>query len=816
MESHPELQALRQEVERLRSLHQHNSGLLDAVLTQTPHGIIICDGEGKLIHDNAAARAIWAGSADADSVAEWSRYRAFHADGTPYGPGDWQMARCLTARTVNGAEEFRIQRFDDSYGTLLGSSAPVFAADGSLLGAVSVFADITHLKDIEEALRISQEQLSATLRSIGDGVIATDQRGVVTFMNAVAESLTGWLLAEALGQYIEQVVQFIDERTRAKVDNPVLSVLRDHHVAGPNDHTLLVRKGGRELHVDDKAAPINNVKGELVGVVLVFRDVSEKREFDMRQQLLAEAGVKLLSSSLEYHERLASIAQLAVPRFADWAAVDMVQQDGSLQRLAIAHSDPEKLRLAARIQQRYPTDPDTPHWVHGVIRTGEPMLLTNVPDELLVAATHDAEHLALIRAIGLHSYLCVPLKASGRTLGAITFAMAENPRAYGPRDLAFAEELALRAAFAIENALLYQEAQQQRRTAQEAETRLQILTDAIPQIVWAMTSDGEYEYLSPRWYDYTGQSTDTASVEERSKALHPDDQKRVFATTEQALKQLSGWELDYRLLGRDGSYRWFLGRAVPVLDEQGRLVKWYGTATDIDDQKRAIRSRDDLLATVSHDLRNPLGNVLMATSILKTGFTGNDEQSMRVAKQLQVLERAGRRMETLIRDLLDIAAIESGHLSMTFSEVSVSGILSEVLESALPKAREKGMHLERSELSAGMIACDRDRVLQVFENLLGNALKFTPREGLITIGVKARGDNLNFFVRNTGPGIEPHQLPHIFDRFWQAHAATRTGAGLGLAICKGIVDLHRGQIWAESEPSSGTTFWFALPAQPSV
>ena len=146
-----ELEALRRENERLRLVAAHDRSVLDVVLEQSPHGVIMCDAEGKLILQNEAAERIWAGSATADSVEEWGQYRAFHADGRPFKGEDWAMARCLTSREVVHSEEFHIQRFDGSYGWLLGSSAPLVSDDGELLGAVSVFADITRFKHLDAA-----------------------------------------------------------------------------------------------------------------------------------------------------------------------------------------------------------------------------------------------------------------------------------------------------------------------------------------------------------------------------------------------------------------------------------------------------------------------------------------------------------------------------------------------------------------------------------------------------------------------------------------------------------------------------------------
>ena len=163
-----------------------------AILNHSPHGIIVSDANGKLVLQNKASESIWAGSASADNVAGWGKYRAFHSDGRPYEPTDWSMARALANHETTQPQEIHYQRFDDTHGVMLGSSAPIFTADGTLEGALSVFIDITRFKQQEEEIRLSAERYFTTLKSIGDAVIATDAIGQITFLNPVAETLTKW------------------------------------------------------------------------------------------------------------------------------------------------------------------------------------------------------------------------------------------------------------------------------------------------------------------------------------------------------------------------------------------------------------------------------------------------------------------------------------------------------------------------------------------------------------------------------------------------------------------------------------------------
>ncbi|MBV8222845.1 MAG: PAS domain S-box protein, partial [Candidatus Eremiobacteraeota bacterium] len=315
--------------------------------------------------------------------------------------------------------------------------------------------------------RRTQAWIATTLRSIGDAVIATDPAGDVTFMNPVAESLTGWSEGEARGRSLAEVFTILSEETRATVESPVAKVLREGKIVGLANHTLLRTRQGREIPIDDSAAPIRDGSGHLSGVVLVFRDASgEKREL-VRRSFLTRAGAAL-ASSLDYRLTLSTVAQLAVPQLADWCGVDILEPGAATpQQLAVAHVDPEKVRLARELALKYPPDRNAPTGSPNVIRTGKSELYPEIPRALLEAGARDAEHRRIIDELRLESSMVVPLLGRTRTLGSITFIYADSGRRYGADDLAFAEEFARRAAMAIENAWALREAEQARVAERE-------------------------------------------------------------------------------------------------------------------------------------------------------------------------------------------------------------------------------------------------------------------------------------------------------------------------------------------------------------
>ena len=250
-------------------------------------------------------------------------------------------------------------------------------------------------------------------------------------------------------------------------------------------------------------------------------------------------------------------------------------------------------------------------------------------------------------------------------------------------------------------------------------------------------------------------------------------------------------------------------------NEQGRLAALAGHVGAAigerlvrDQLAQSIRARDEVLGIVAHDLRNPLNVITTASSMLHQRLP-----DMRARRSVERILRAAQRAEHLIDDLLDVSAIESGHFSVEKRQFDAAAAVLAAIEMQQGLAASSSVILA-SDLAPGLppIQADGERVLEVLENLVGNAIKFTPAGGTIVIGARAQGGELVLWVKDTGAGIPAEQIPHLFDRCWQAAKCDRRGAGLGLTICRAIVDAHGGRIWVESEPGIGSTVFFSLPA----
>ncbi|MFY0568398.1 PAS domain-containing sensor histidine kinase [Archangium lansingense] len=267
----------------------------------------------------------------------------------------------------------------------------------------------------------------------------------------------------------------------------------------------------------------------------------------------------------------------------------------------------------------------------------------------------------------------------------------------------------------------------------------------------------------------------------------------------------------------DGSQKVLMKSALPLHDEHGEPAGAIAVDADVTDLKeteealrRAVQSREDLLGIVAHDLRNPLNGILLQLQLLRCRGQRLEHREQRA---LDAVQRNAMRMNRLIQELLDVARMEAGALSIQRARISTKRLLVEVLESQLTLASAESVDLQLDvQDDLPELWGDRDRLAQVLENLIGNAVKFTRRGGRIRVGAAARGGEVLFWVADNGPGIPVEHFPHLFDRFWQASRTDRRGSGLGLAIVKGIVDSHGGRIWAESKVGVGTTFYFTVPA----
>jgi PAS domain S-box-containing protein len=370
---------------------------------------------------------------------------------------------------------------------------------------------------------------------------------------------------------------------------------------------------------------------------------------------------------------------------------------------------------------------------------------------------------------------------------------------------------------------------QRKRTEQalhDSEARFHQLADAMPQFVWTADRDGHVDYGNHRAYEFTGLVEGDGRIRFR-QFIHPDDEQECRDQWHRSVRTGQDYVIEYRFKDRQTrGYRWFLGRALAVRNAEGAIEKWFGTCTDIDDQKRlqealeaakrdaerASLMKDQFLMTVSHELRTPLNVIYGWTRMLKSQSPTIDRE-----KALNMIEQYARLQDRLVDDLLDLSQGITGQLRVERRSVSVQSIVEEAVAAVRPTADAKGVALTAASGPRLVVSADPVRLHQVMWNLLTNAVKFTPRGGRVDVVATPSDRGVSITVRDTGIGMAREFLPYAFDRFRQADQSTTRGyggLGLGLAIVRHLIELHGGTVSVTSEVGTGSSFVVTLPACP--
>ena len=355
---------------------------------------------------------------------------------------------------------------------------------------------------------------------------------------------------------------------------------------------------------------------------------------------------------------------------------------------------------------------------------------------------------------------------------------------------------------------------------EESERAFRELADSMPQIVWSARADGTVEYFNRQWYEFTGEPLGVNSREHRGKVVHPDDRERAMLAWDRAVLTGTSMEVEYRFReAKTGHYRWHLGRAVPVRNDRGEIRRWFGTATDIHDQKmlqdtlrQADHRKDQFLAMLAHELRNPLSPLTIAADLIAS----ETSLAPHIREMADVMIRQTAQLKRLIDDLLDVSRISTGRLELKRDRVDLRESIEAALDVSQPLILAAGHELNVQLPSApAYVLGDKVRLTQVVGNLLINAAKYTPAGGHIRLGVATQGDRVLISVTDDGIGIPEDMLSHVFDLFTQVDSSTtrsQSGLGIGLTLVKTLVEMHGGQVAVDSRgPGAGSRFTVSLP-----
>ncbi len=636
------------------------------------------------------------------------------------------------------------------------------ARELALVAVASGKQEVEHVRDL----------LQTTLRSIGDAVITTDADGMITFLNPVAQDLTGWDDA-CVGRPLDQVFRIINEYSRESVESPVEKVRRTGLVAGLANHTLLLARDGREIPIDDSGAPIRDGQNNTVGFVLVFRDISERR-----------AAENALRESEDRFRTLANAAPVLL-----WVA----RPDGNVTFVN---------RQWLEFTGRHSGDDLKAGWSEQIH-----------PDDL--TRVLDARQRALARHAS-HSFEC----RLRRSDGAYRFVMcSETPRFEGGGVLAGY----VGAWFDITD---LKDAQ---RSLEISEQRFRTLVAGTTSLVWETDAKGAFVAPQPGWESFTGQTYQEYRGFGGYSAIHPDDSPSVAARWNAAVESRRSFNAEFRLWHTPGrQYRHVTSRGIPMMAADGEVVQWIGTITDATErrlleerlrQAAKLESLGVLAGGIAHDFNNLLVGILGNASLLQSLIDGPEQQE--IADQIL---KAGERAAVLTQQMLAYSG--RGRFVVEPTDLSIeTGEIVPLVRSSIPRHVDLVLHLAESLPAAEL---DRAQFQQLVMNLVINGAEaIEGRAGTVTVSTYSQtlgleeiatqfpaepiqpGVYVVLEVQDTGHGMDAETQARIFDPFFTTKF---TGRGLGLAAVMGIAKGHKGAIQVISSPGSGSTFRFFLPA----
>ena len=669
-------------------------------------------------------------------------------------PDDQQLVHNGIRKALEGDQpfqlEFRVIRRDGSVRWLSNNARVLRDELGRPVRMLGATQDITDRKSWEEALRRSEERFRAMVEASPECVKVLAADGTILQMNPAGLSITGAEGAEAV--LGKNACDLVGPEFREAFRNFNESVCRGQR--GSIEFEITNLRGVR-LQLESLAVPLRNPDGTSA-MLAITRDVTGRKQRE-RAALLLSAIVDSSEDAIVSKDLNGVITSWnrSAERLFGYTAAEAVGQPVTM--IIPADRLDEETSILARL------------------RRGEKI-----------------EHFETIRRHKDGTPLEVALTISPiRDWQAKIVGASKIARDISDRKRAEAALLA-------------------------SEARFRQLADAMPQIVWTARPDGHIDYYNERWYQFSGFNREEFGGMNWEPILHPDDAQHCSETWYGSVRSEQPFRIECRFWDRrESRWRWFMGRALPVRDAGGSVVKWFGSCTDIDEQKRVEdelrRANEDLeqfAYSASHDLQEPLRSIKIFGELLSSRYAGQLDRE--AGDWLNYLRTAATRMESLVRDLLAYTHVTK--LEAPPETTDAGEVLAATLADLSGSVAETRATVTYDPLP--VVRAHRAHLVQLFQNLISNAIKYRhpERPPAIHITANSQNDYWAFSVRDNGIGIAPEYRNLIFGLFKRLHSGDEySGTGIGLAICERIVERYHGRIWVESEPDQGSTFIFTLP-----
>ena len=711
--------------------------------------------------------------------------------------------------------ECRVLRFDGIYRWHLVRVVPVKDSGGQVVEWVGIGIDIDDRKQAEERLAESDRRFRFLAESLPHLIWNVDSAGEMRFTNQKWSEYVGMSYEEAAQNNWESLVPPSDLAEG-------LAIWRESQITGEDYQAeFRLRRASDQMerwHLS-RAVPIRGRDGEIVEWIGTNTDIHDRKIAQLNEQFLSE-----LEFRLRLRSNPAEMLWEAMHSLGEYLQADRCvwhELDAAADR-AIVEQDWHQPELISVVGTYQLSDFNTPER-KSFYMAGQTAVISDIAKDPQTADAVDN-----YRALSVRAMLGVPCLEEGRWV-ALLVVISQAVRHWRPDEVSLVQELVARLWPAIGHARAVQD-------LHESEDRFRALADNIAQLAWMTDASGGIFWYNQRWFDYTGTTLEAMQGWGWHQVHHPEHVDRVVAKFRRCIETGEPWEDTFPLRGTDGSYRWFLSRAVPIRDAQGNVLRWCGTNTDITDRlnaeaererllalekaaraeaERANRVKDEFLAVLSHELRTPLNPIMGWTKLLRSNCLTPQKQLY----ALETIERNAKLQTQLIEDLLDVSGILQGKVSLNIVPVDLVGAIGSAIETVRLSAEVKSIQIcTQFAPDIGRVLGDARRLQQVVWNLLSNAVKFTSPSGKIAVKLDRIDTRAQITITDTGKGIEPDFLPYVFDYFRQADSTfTRKfgGLGLGLAIVRHLVELHGGTVKADSPgEGQGVTFTVRIPLMP--
>ncbi|HKW22075.1 MAG TPA: PAS domain S-box protein [Ktedonobacterales bacterium] len=796
-----------------------------------PVALYSCDAEGVIQEYNQRAVELWGREPHAGDPNEryCGSFKTFHPDGRPMPRNTCPMARALRGETLTEDElEILVERPDGSLKHVLAHPEALKNENGEIVGAINCLYDITARRHAEDEAAL----LAAIVTSTSDAIASKTLDGIITSWNASAERMFGYTAREIIGQSVLLIIP--PERRHEEVR--ILARLR----AGERiEHyeTVRVTKDGRELDVSLTISPVRNTAGVIIGASKIVQDITARKR---TERLLAEQRhlLEIIASGGPMEQCLIEVTS-AVTRLEPSVRACVVLADAAHEKILDVYAAEIASSFAGGLRHA-PINELAIGMCGAAIYSAEPVACEDIGrDERWSKEWRD-----LCVAHGILACHFEPIVGSnGLPLGSLMLCF-DAPRAPTAWELRIAQFGTHLASIVIERA-------RADNALRESEEKFRALADNVPHLAWMAHPDGNIFWYNRRWYDYTGMSPESQAGWGWQSVHDPDALPAVTERWRHSLATGESFEMVFPLRGADGVFRPFLTRIVSIRDEQGRVVRWFGANTDITAQREteealraselalqeANQQKDEFLGIASHELRTPLtsitGNVQLAERMLARlspdtptdrPESGDQLTASALARLRLLMERTDRqvaRLDRLVGDLLDVSRISAGKLDMRLEPCDLLEIVRETVEGQRAAWPDRTVTLTLPRRGALPLVADADRIGQVVINYVTNALKYSESDRPVAVRVSAAKGQARVEVRDQGPGLTSEQQTRLFERFYRVPGIEQRngsgiGLGLGLHICKTIIERHGGQVGVESVPGKGSVFWFTAPLAESL